>query len=87
MIRLNGKDYVKPAEYSQKKGISQDLVRRYCRNGRLPAIKVSNRWFIPADSYPEGYEPRMKDGTYIGLAELRKGNISKFLKMRGIIPD
>ena len=72
---------------SQKKGISQDLVRRYCRNGRLPAIKVSNRWFIPADAWPIDYVPRMKDGTYIGLADLRRGRVDLFLKKRGIIPE
>ena len=87
MIKLNKQDYLAPAEYSQKKGISQDLVRRYCRNGRLKAIKVSNRWFIPIDSYPKDYTPRIREGLYIGLSELKKGNVEGFLKKRGIIPE
>jgi hypothetical protein len=87
MLRLNKQQYLTPAEYSHKYAIREELVRRYCRNRRLPAIKVSNRWFIPSDSYPDNYTPRMKDGTYIGLGALRRGDVKKFLLMRGIIPE
>ena len=87
MIRLNKNNYLTPAEYSQKKGIREELVRRYCRNGRLKATKVSNRWFIPVDAWPTDYEPRMKDGTYVGINDLRRGRVDLFLKKRGIIPE
>jgi hypothetical protein len=84
MIRLKGTEYLTVAEYTKKIGISEMLVRRYCRNGRLKAIKVSNRWFIPANEYPTDYEPRTKDGTYVGLADLKRGDIESFLHKRGI---
>ena len=88
MIRLNKQQYLTPAEYSQKKGIREELVRRYCRNRRLPsAVKVSNRWFIPSDAWPEGYKARITEGLYVGINDLKRGDISRFLKRRGIIPE
>ena len=87
MIRLKGKDYLTPNEYHERKGLSAELVRRYCRTGRLEAVKVSNRWLVRADSEPMDYEPRTKTGAYVGLSDLRAGKIDLFLKKRGIIID
>ena len=84
MIRLKGKDYLTPAEYHERKGLSAELVRRYCRTGRLEAVKVSNRWLVRADSEPADYEPRIKTGLYVGLADLQRGDVDTFLKKRGI---
>ena len=84
MQRLKGTDYLTPEEYHERKGLSAELVRRYCRTGRLSAVKVSNRWLVRADSEPADYEPRIKHGTYVGLNDLRAGKIDLFLKKRGI---
>ena len=84
MIRLKGKDYLTPAEYHERKGLSAELVRRYCRTGRMEAVKVSNRWFVRADSEPMDYEPRTKTGAYVGLNDLKRGDVETFLAKRGI---
>ena len=84
MQRLKGKDYLTPTEYHERKGLSAELVRRYCRTGRLSAVKVSNRWLVRADSEPEDYAPRIKHGAYVGLADLKRGDVDAFLAKRGI---
>jgi hypothetical protein len=84
MLRLKGKDYLSPQEYHERKGLSAELVRRYCRTGRLEAVKVSNRWLVRADSEPIDYEPRIKTGLYVGLADLQRGDVDTFLAKRGI---
>jgi hypothetical protein len=84
MLRLKGKDYLTPAEYHERKGLSAELVRRYCRTGRLEAVKVSNRWLVRADSEPADYEPRIKTGLYVGLNDLKRGDVTTFLSKRGI---
>jgi len=84
MLRLKGKDYLSPQEYHERKGLSAELVRRYCRTGRLEAVKVSNRWLVRADSEPTDYEPRTKTGAYVGLNDLKRGDVNTFLAKRGI---
>ena len=84
MRRLKGKDYLTPNEYHERKGLSAELVRRYCRTGRLEAVKVSNRWLVRADSDTAAYEPRIKTGAYVGLADLKRGDVDTFLAKRGI---
>ena len=37
-------------QYAELKGKNPDRVRYYCNSGRLPAIKVGNRWRIDEDT-------------------------------------
>lgn len=83
MKRISGSVYQTVHEYSICNFISAELVRRYCRTGRLQALKIKNRWFINKNEKPLDYEPRLKDGTYVGLNDLKKGDIDTFLKKRG----
>ena len=85
MRRLSAEDYQTVQEYSKATGISPELVRRYCRTGRLKCDKIKNRWVIPRRAKVLDYEPRLKEGKYIGMSDLRNGDIHKFLRRRGII--
>lgn len=85
MRRLSADKYQSVQEYSQDTGIVAELVRRYCRTGRLQAEKIGGRWIIRKGAKVEEYEPRLKTGTYVGLNELKKGNLQMFLAKRGII--
>ena len=85
MRRLSADKYQSVQEYSQDTGIVAELVRRYCRTGRLQAEKIGGRWIIRKGAKVEEYEPRLKTGTYVGLNELKKGNLQRFLAKRGII--
>jgi hypothetical protein len=83
--RLPADKYQSVQEYSRDSGIVAELVRRYCRTGRLQAEKIGGRWVIRKGAKVADYEPRLKDGTYVGLNELRKGNLQRFLAKRGIV--
>jgi hypothetical protein len=85
MRRLPADKYQSVQEYSRDSGIVAELVRRYCRTGRLQAEKIGGRWVIKRGAKVEGYEPRLKDGTFVGMNDLRAGRIDIFLKKRGII--
>ena len=87
MRRLPADKYQSVTEYSRDSGIVAELVRRYCRTGRLQAEKIGGRWVIRKGAKVEDYAPRLKDGTYVGMSDLIKGDISKFLRRRGIIID
>lgn len=58
-------DYISAREAADLWGISQPLVRRYCRQGRIPGAKViDDVWMVPEDSEkPEKVEtlPKKKE--------------------------
>ena len=85
MRRLSADKYQSVTEYSRDTGITPELIRRYCRTRRLDAEKIGGRWVIRKGAKVEDYAPRLKDGTYVGLNELRKGNLQRFLAKRGIV--
>lgn len=83
MKRLSASKYQTVHEYSLSNFVSEELVRRFCRTGRLEAIKIKNKWVIARNEKIAGYEPRLKAGVYVGLNDLKKGDIQTFLKKRG----
>lgn len=85
MRRLPADKYQSVQEYSRDSGIVAELVRRYCRTGRLQAEKIGGRWIIKRGAKVEDYEPRLKDGTYVGMNDLKRHDLQTFLKRRGII--
>ena len=85
MRRLSADKYQSVQEYSQDTGIVAELVRRYCRTGRLQAEKIGGRWIIRKGAKVEEYEPRLKTGLFVGLNDLKRGDTETFLKKRGII--
>ena len=38
-----------PKQFAEATGMNENVVRRLCEEGRLPAGKVGNRWFINFD--------------------------------------
>jgi hypothetical protein len=85
MRRLPASQWQTVQQYSQDTGIKPELIRRYCRLGRLQAQKIGKRWIIRKGSKVEDYAPRLKDGTYVGMNDLKRGDTETFLKKRGII--
>jgi len=85
MRRLPADKYQSVQEYSRDTGIVAELIRRYCRTGRLQAEKIGGRWVIRKGANVEGYEPRLKTGMYAGLNDLKRGDVDLFLRKRGII--
>jgi len=41
------------AEAAEILGLTQSLVRRYCRDGRLPCIRVGRSWAITQEALDE----------------------------------
>lgn len=85
MRRIPAQLWQTVTEYSHDTGIKPELVRRYCRLGRLQAQKVGKRWIIRKGAKVEDYEPRLKTGLFVGLNDLKRGNTDLFLRKRGII--
>ena len=48
-------DYVTVQVYAEEHGRGESLIKRLCRDGRIPgAVRKGNRWFIPRNApYPE----------------------------------
>ena len=54
--------YVTSAEASIKVGASQVTVSQLCQQGKLPAVKIANRWLIPKDAledFAKTYVPKV----------------------------
>ena len=86
MKRLKAQEFLSAKEYGFQHSVSEELVRRFCREGRIPgALKIKTRWVIPSDSDINGYAPRLKNGAYVGLTDLRKGDLERFFLKRGIV--
>ncbi len=85
MQRYQGKAYMTPQEYSKQTGISEGMVRKLCRQDRLEHVHAGNRILVLADAEPIDYEPKDKHGKYLGMAELRRGDLDGFMRKRGLI--
>lgn len=48
------RNYISVPEFAKKYNKSEEIIKVFCRNGRIPgAIKVSRNWLIPVDAeYP-----------------------------------
>lgn len=40
-------DFISPAEFAKATGTHPQLVRRWCRQGDIPSIKVGRKLLIP----------------------------------------
>ena len=53
--------YVTSAEAATLLGARQVTVSQLCQHGRLPALKIANRWLVPSDvleEFAKTYVPR-----------------------------
>lgn len=54
-------DYYNVIEASRRLKVHPETVKRLCRQGNLPAVKIHNTWLIPRDaldSFAGTYSPR-----------------------------
>lgn len=52
--RLEQRGYISVAEFAQRHNRSTEIIKVYCRDGRIPgAVKVARNWLIPENAeYP-----------------------------------
>jgi excisionase family DNA binding protein len=50
MTSLPGPNYVSLAEAAKRTGRHPDVLRRWCADGRLPAIRLGRAWALPKES-------------------------------------
>ena len=54
--------FVSSSEAAKLLGAAHITVTQLCQHGKLPAIKVANRWLIPRDvlaEFSRTYEPKV----------------------------
>lgn len=54
-------EYMTSATAAKILGASQVTVSQLCQHGKLPALKIANRWLIPGDAlkiFAEDYVPK-----------------------------
>ena len=54
-------EYTTSAEAARILGASQVTVSQLCQRGKLPAVKIANRWLIPVDAldaFAKDYLPK-----------------------------
>lgn len=46
-------ELLEPCHISEITGLNVVVVRRMCKRGALPAVKIGSRWFVPRPSLIE----------------------------------
>lgn len=71
---FNRENYISAADYGKKHNRSAEIVKVFCREGRIPGAKlIGTTWIIPANAaYPVSPQNRRDD-----LSELHKNKKSK----------
>ncbi len=59
-------NYFNVIEASRRLKVHPETVKRLCRQGDLPAVKIHNTWLIPRDALDSFA------GTYVGKPGARK---------------
>ena len=65
--KLNKRNYISAAEYGAKHNRSAEIIKLYCRDGRIPGAKqVGSTWVVPEDAeYPIAPHRRRDDLSII----------------------
>lgn len=61
-------EYVSVTEYAKLHGLDTGRVRRLIKEGRLPAVRIGERWAIKKDQ-PKPEDKRIKTGEYVNWRE------------------
>lgn len=72
------RNYMSSSEYAQKNNVSQEMVKVYCRQGRLRgAVKTAGNWVVPADAEWPIDPQRSRIGQTRGVSRPRKKSSGK----------
>jgi len=82
MQHLPSNAYLSVKEYARSVHMTRAGIYKALRTERLKGYKIDGTWIIPANAVLEGR--RIHDGRLIGVTELKAGDLSGFLKKRGM---
>lgn len=81
MKQLPSNQYMSVRQYAQKFGLSKGAVYNALKADRLKGYNVDGVWIIPSNALM--LSRRNRDGSTIGITELKNGNMEGFLQKRG----
>jgi len=63
-VKIETRDYISSTEYAKRHNKSTEIIKVFCRQGRIPgAEKIGRNWMIPSNA-PYPVEPaRQRDGV------------------------
>ena len=73
--------YLSVREYAESIGMSANAIYIALRTKRLNGIKVDGTWIVPVNALVTGR--RNRDGSTIGITDLKRGDVESFLRKRG----
>lgn len=53
-------ELLEPCHIAELTGFNVVTVRRMCKRGELPAVKIGARWFVPKASFIEHVDARVR---------------------------
>ena len=74
--------YCSVEQYAKIHRMSKPGIYKAIKEGRLKAYKVDKMYLIPVNAPIES--SRIKDGSLIGISDLKRGDLESFLRKRGI---
>jgi hypothetical protein len=81
MKTLPNGQYLSVKEFAVKSGMSRQAIYNALKSERLKGYNIDGVWIIPSDALITGC--RNRDGSTIGITDLKNGNMEAFLQKRG----
>jgi hypothetical protein len=81
MKTLPSSQYLSVKEFAIKSGMSKQAIYNALKSDRLKGYNIDGVWIIPSDALITGC--RNRDGSTIGITDLKKGDLESFLQKRG----
>lgn len=73
--------YLGVKDYAKLCGLTPVAIYKALNDGRLAGYKVGNTWVIHKDAVIKN--KRSRDGRFIGISDLKRGDMETFLEKRG----
>lgn len=80
--RIPSNKYCTVSEFARLRNMSKAGVYKALNDKRLNGYKIESVWLIPINAIIES--ARLRDGSTIGIADLKRGDMESFLQKRGI---
>lgn len=81
MVDWIGDKYMSVKEYANLCGITPQAVYKAIKQRRIKYYKIGKVYIIPKDAVIK--TKNIRDGRYIGIKNLERGDIKGFLQKRG----
>ncbi|MCA1729532.1 MAG: helix-turn-helix domain-containing protein [Actinobacteria bacterium] len=66
MVRPLEKDLLGVEDIAELMGVGKATVWRWCREGRLPCLKVGKHWFVRREALEDFLKRRERSTTLVG---------------------